>query len=117
TSWSLASRSLLEVLAGLGGVDGQVTWLPVGWADLAVLGDELERLDEAQSLIDRAADWKVVDGALAEDALRVNDEQATERHTSVAALADEDTVVAGNLLGEVSQDWDVHVAEAALIAW
>ena len=41
--------------------------------------DELERLDEADGLVDGAADGKVVDGDLAENALRVNDEEAAER--------------------------------------
>jgi hypothetical protein len=39
-----------------------------------MLVGELEGLDEADGLLDRAADGQVVDGDLAEGALRVDDE-------------------------------------------
>ena len=51
--------------------------LPVGRADLAVLGGELDGLQQAQVLVDRAANVVVVDVDVAQDALVVNDERAT----------------------------------------
>ncbi len=45
-------------------------------SNLTDLVDELECLDESQSLVDRATDRQVVDGDLAQDALRINNEQA-----------------------------------------
>ena len=45
----------------------------------AVLVGELERLDEAQGLVDAAPSREVVDGHLAHDAGRVDDEESTAR--------------------------------------
>lgn len=57
---------LLEVglLANGVGLDGLLAGVPVGGADLAVLLGELEGVDETDSLVDAAADGKVVDGDL-----------------------------------------------------
>jgi hypothetical protein len=52
------------------GLHGEVSRLPVGRADLAVLVDELEGLNQADDLVDVAADGKIVDGDLAEDAYK-----------------------------------------------
>ena len=49
----------------------------------------LEGLDKTQGLVDGAADGEVVDGDLAKDALRVDDEQAAARvGTATAGQAD-----------------------------
>lgn len=42
---------------------------------------ELERLDQSDSLIHGTSDGQVIDGDLTENALGVNDEQATESDT------------------------------------
>jgi len=52
--------------------------LPVSRADLAVCVRKLEGLHEAQRLIDWSADGKVVHRDLTQDALLVNDKQASE---------------------------------------
>ena len=51
--------------------------LPASWADLAMFVSVLEGLHQAQCLIHRSAHRQVVHGDLAEDALGVNDEQAS----------------------------------------
>ena len=40
--------------------------IPVGWADFAVFICELERLDEAESFVDRSSNGKIVDRDLTE---------------------------------------------------
>eukprot|EP00695_Tsukubamonas_globosa_P003627 TRINITY_DN742_c0_g1_i10.p1 TRINITY_DN742_c0_g1~~TRINITY_DN742_c0_g1_i10.p1 ORF type:complete len:141 (+),score=52.72 TRINITY_DN742_c0_g1_i10:69-491(+) len=84
-----------------------------GGADLAVDISVLEGLEEAEGLIDGTANGEIVDGDLAESALAVNDEKTTEGD---AFLLDEDAVVTRDLLGDVSNDGDLHVAKTALLA-
>lgn len=75
---------------------------------------ELERLDEAQGLVHTPADGKIVDGNLAEDTLRVDDEQPAERNP---LILNEDTVVARDLQVPVREQWELEVrAEPALLA-
>ena len=74
-------KDRLTVLVKVGGglvvvaLHGVAAGGPVGGADLAVDVGVLEGLDEAEDLIDRAADGRVVDGDVAEDTLVVNDEE------------------------------------------
>ena len=76
--------------------------------------DELEGLDEADRLVDGAADGEVVDRDLAEDALGVDDEEPAERD---AVRLDEHAVVARDLHVAVRDERQLEVgAEAALAA-
>lgn len=112
----LTGASLGEVLqASLGvGLHGVAARLPAGGADLAVLVGELEGLDEAQGLVDVAADGQVVDGDLAEHALGVDDEQAAQGD---ALVLDQHAVVAGDLEVLVGDQRQLEVlAQAALLA-
>ena len=70
---------LAEILhAALGvGLHGRSARRPVRRADLAVLIRELERLHVAQRLVHRATHGQVVHGDLAENALGIDDKQAT----------------------------------------
>lgn len=105
-----------EVLEAALGVSlhGLATRLPAGGADLAVLVGELEGLDQAEGLIDVTADGQVVDGDLAESALGVDDEEATQGDT---LLLNQDTVVTGNLGVLVGDQGQLEVlAEATLLA-
>ena len=107
-----------EVLPGRGrvGLDRRVVLVlvPVGRAHLAVLLDELERLDEADRLVDRATDGEVVDRDLAEGALGVDEEEAAEGN---ARILEEDAVVARDLHALVGDELELEVgAEAALVA-
>jgi hypothetical protein len=79
-----------------------------------MLVGELEGLDEADGLLDRAADGQVVDGNLAEGALRVDDEEAAKGD---ALVLEKDAVVAGDLVRLVGEERELEVrAEAALFA-
>lgn len=101
-----------KLLVALGGrLDGLVSGIPVGGADLAVLVGELEGIDQAEGLVDAAADGEVVDGDLADDAVGVDDEEAAEGN---AFLLDEDTVVLGELVVLVGEEGNVDLAEAAV---
>lgn len=55
-------------------LDGGTARLPARGAHLAVLVRVLERLHQTQGLVHGAAHGQIVDGDLAEDALRVDDE-------------------------------------------
>lgn len=107
---------LLKVLqASLGiSLHGLSTLLPSGRAHLAVLVGELEGLDQADRLLDVAADGEVVDGDLAENTLGVDDEEAAERD---ALVLDEDAVAARDLGGLVGDEGELQVgAQTALLA-
>lgn len=92
---------------------GQISWLPVGWADFTVDFNELESLDETDDLINVAADWKIIDSDLAEVASWVNDEESTQWNT----VWQQDTVLVGNSLVEVSHNWDLHVTKSTISTW
>ena len=104
---------LLKVVEFLGGVrdDGVLTRGPVGWADDGVLVGELEGLDQPQGLVDRPADGKVVHGDLPDDALAVDDDEATERHTHVGQVH---PVVLGDGVEAVRHHGDRQAANSAL---
>lgn len=110
------TASLGEVLQAALGVSlhGLAARLPAGGADLAVLVGELEGLDEAQGLVDVAADGQVVDGDLTQGALGVDDEETAQGDS---LLLDQNAVVAGNLEVLVGHQRQLQVlAQAALLA-
>lgn len=81
---------------------------------LAVLLDELEGLDEADGLLDRATDGEVVDGDLTKGSLGVDEEETTEGN---ALVLEENTVVLGNLVVLVREEGKLEIrAEASLLA-
>lgn len=104
-----------KVLLGLGGIGhhGLLAGLPVGWAHLAILVGILECLDQAQCLLNAAAHWQIVDGYLAQILLVIDDEEAAEWYASGLIQY---TVIACHLHRFVGQQWNVHVAQAALFA-
>jgi hypothetical protein len=110
--------SSAEVVLGQLGVSlhGLGTGLPSAGDDLTVLLVVLEGLKEAEGLVDVAAHGKIVNSDLAEVLLGVNDEDAAEGDTVVLTLLNENSVVLGDLLGEIGQDGDVHLAKATLLA-
>lgn len=110
------TAGLGEVLQASLGVSlhGVAARLPAGGANLAVLVGELERLDQAQGLVDVAADGQVVDGDLAQGALGVDDEEAAQGD---ALLLNEAAVVAGNLEVLVGNQGQLEVlAQTTLLA-
>ena len=72
---------------------GSTSWLPLGWADLAVLIGVLESLDESESLFDVSADWEIVDLDVSQDSFLVDDERSSESDTVVFAMIDKNTIV------------------------
>lgn len=124
--------SLREVLLRVLGVDSILTRVPVGGAHLAVLLRELESVNKAEGLIDRAADRKIVDGDLspdvsfdsvsvlkafasylADNALGVNDEDTPQRNT---LLLNQDTVVPGELVVLVREQGELDLAKTTVLA-
>ncbi len=76
---------LAEILLGsLGcGLDRLRSWFPIGGTHLTMFLMILERLHEAECLIDGASDGGVVDSDLTECTGGVDDEQTTEGETLV----------------------------------
>ena len=75
---------------------------------------ELEGLHETESLLDGAADGKVVDGDLPENTLGIDDEETPE---SDAVLLNENTVVARDLHALVGEEGELEVGtETTLLA-
>ena len=90
--------------------------------------DELERLDEADRLVDGAADGEVVDRDLAEDAGGVDDEQPAERDAVllnaavglVAVDADASRPLADRIrdkMAVAAESIDSGAAQAVLDRW
>lgn len=102
---------LREVLGGILGVDGLVTLLPVGRANLAILSNELEGINQTKELVDVTANGGVVDARLLEDSFRVDDEGATE---SDASILNEHTVVTGEAVVGVSNQGDGNTTETTV---
>ena len=104
---------LLEVLHLLRGVgdDGVRTRLPARGADLAVLVRVLESLHQPQRLVHGPAHGEIVHGDLPQHALVVDDEEAAE---GVAVVLEVDAVVLGDGVGEVREEGDLQLAQAAL---
>jgi hypothetical protein len=119
----------VEVVEGAFGVGlhGGAARLPASWADLAVLIGELEGLNQTEGLIDRSANWKIVDGDLAENSWKsfifarivplvtfVVDDVKTSVGDSFVFL--EAAISFGDSVGGVGKDWDLHLADASLFA-
>lgn len=107
---SVPAVVLLDALGG--GLDGVHAGVPVGRADLAVLVGELEGVNEAEGLVDAAANRQIVDGDLAKDAVGVDEEEAAQ---SNALLLNQDAVVLANGVVLVRQQRDVDLAQAAVL--
>lgn len=94
--------------------DGVTSWFPAGWADFSVLVSELKGLDQTQGLLNRASNWKVIDGDLSQDALVVNDEQTP---VGDALVLLQDTVICGDGAPCVRYQGDLHGTQTALLTW
>lgn len=92
------------------GIHGLLAGLPVGGADLIGVGlHVLEGLQNAQGFVDAAAHGQVVDRAVHDHTLRIDDEQAAQ---SDAGFLIEHFVGAGDLFFEVGHQGIGDVAEA-----
>lgn len=102
---------LREVLRSVLSVDGVVTLLPVGRADLTVLSNELEGINQTEELVDVTANRSVVDASLLEDSFGVDDEGATK---SDASILNKHTVVTGKSVVGVSNQGDRNTTETTV---
>ena len=113
-------KLLLEVnlLLSLIRHDCLVTRLPVSRANFAIFVGKLERLDEAERLVDTTTDSIVIDLHGAKLAISIDDEDATEGCSVhwVLRILDEHIVVARHLLADVSEQWVANVAQTSLCA-
>lgn len=89
-----------KVFRLVGSVDSRGALFPAGGADLAVLVGELERLDDADGLFDRAADGEVVHVRSAEGAGGVDKEGTAQGD---AFFGEEDAVCLGDGVRAVSE--------------
>ena len=87
--------------------------MPVGGADFSVLVSELEGLDEAEDFIGVSAYSQVIDAAMSQVALVVDDEGTSERDASFFV---EDSVVGGDLLGQIGEEGDLHFTKTSLVS-
>lgn len=102
-----------ELLALLHIWNNSVTsWFPSSRTNFSIFVGVLEGLHQSQRLVYRAAHRQIIDGDLPQDAFIVNHKQ-----TSVgdAFILFQDAVIAGDGLSQVSQQWDVHGAQATLL--
>lgn len=74
---------------------------------------ELESLNQTDDLVNVTANGQIVNGDLTNDLLGVDDEQTTVSNSLILL---QDTVIGGNLLGEVSNDGDLHLSQTTLVA-
>lgn len=79
---------------------------------LAIFVGELEGIDQAKGLVDRSSNRKVVDSDLSYDAVRVDQEQTSQRNP---LLFDQHTVVLCNAVVLVAQQRDVDFAQASFL--
>lgn len=87
--------------------------VPVGRANFAVLFHKLERLNQAQRFVDRAAHRQIVDRNLTHHSIRIDYEQTTERDSG---LLQQHTVIGRNLLGQIGQQRVLELAKTAALS-
>lgn len=90
--------------------------LPLGRANLTVFIGELEGLDETDVLVDVSTNGEIIDRQMSDDTQRVDDESASVGSSLSITFCDEHTVVRGDLLGDVSEEGDLHSAESTILA-
>ena len=86
--------------------------VPVGWTDFPVLVGELAGLQDAQGLVDRAANRQIVDGGVTDEAFRVDEEEPAEGNRVI----DQHAVRARNVLVKVRDKGKGHRLQTTLAA-
>lgn len=104
----------VEILLGSHRVSihGEVSWLPVGWANFTVDINKLESLHQSDDLVDISSNGEIIDSDLSELTGRRDDEESSERN----AVWKEDAVLVGNNLVEIGNNGNFHVSQATLRA-
>ena len=89
---------------------------PLSGAHFTILVCVLECLDKSESLVDIATDWQIIDGDVTNDTLIIDDVCGSEGNASIISILNEAAVLLRDLLRNISDHWDVHLAEAANLA-
>ena len=104
---------LESLLAAVAGIHALLAGGPLARANLAILFNMLESLNEAENLIHVTADGEVVELTVSQNTLAIDDKGGTEVQGIISGEA---TIVAAELLGQVSKHGDLHSTEATLLA-
>lgn len=104
---------------------GVGTFFPVHWAYFAVFLEVLEGIDDAEAFADRATKWHVVDDLVANDAIKIDEEEAAVGDEFAgddgfaffvdAVIACEDVVFFGDGFVDVSNEWVSDALDAAFV--
>jgi len=112
----LSFRSIFSVEERFATVDGwldrALAFLPVGWADFAILLKELKSLDHSQRFIHAASKRQIVDDLVADNTIFVDQEQTSERDS----VSHKDVVVPGNLFVKVGDQRVIDLSDTTLIS-
>jgi len=104
-----------------------VTFLPVHRANFAVLLEVLERIDHAETFVDGAAKWHVIDNLVADCALFVDEEETAVSNEltfdfDVVVFVEnnftcENIIVLRNCFVDVSYERVGNAFDAPLVLW
>ena len=93
-----------------------LAWLPSSGANFAVFISKGESLDKTKHLVRASADGEVVDTVLTQNSFLIDNVGGTEGCESFAAFVlNEAAIIASEASVDVSNKWDVHVSETALV--
>jgi hypothetical protein len=109
---SVLSLPVLEsLLTAVAGIHALLAGSPLASAELAILFNMLESLNKAEDLINVTTDGEVVELHVSQDTLAINDKGGTEVEGIIGSEA---TIVAAELLGQISKHGNLHSTEATL---
>ena len=87
---------------------------PFAWANFSVLLVVLEGLNKSEDLINVSTYGQVVVLHVSKDTLAIDDESGSKVESIISGEA---TIVATELLGQVSEHGDLHTTKTTLITW
>lgn len=102
---------LESLLTAVAGIHALLAGGPLARADLTILFNMLESLNEAEDLINVTTDGEVVELTVSQDTLAIYDKGGTEVEGIISGEA---TIVAAELLGQISKHGNLHSTEATL---
>jgi hypothetical protein len=109
---SVLSLPVLEsLLTTVAGIHALLAGGPLARADLTILFNMLESLNEAEDLINVTTDGEVIELTVSQDTLAIYDKGGTEVEGIISGEA---TIVAAKLLGQISKHGNLHSTEATL---
>lgn len=87
------------------------TRFPTSWAHFSVSIGVLECLDQSQCLVDRPSHWQIIHCDLSQNALVIDNEEASEGVSQVVQIH---AVFLRYLVAQVTEQWDLDVAQSSL---